>query len=199
MVACHIDTLEALDRRLAKAFPDTGLLYPVKECKLLDEIVLFPESEESTGLRFLHVGQVEISLREKNQVLVMFASLRMENDVVASDMLAVFEFSDVFPKDICDLPLECEVGFAIVLVPSTRPMLMASCKVFVLELDELKRQLEDPLEKKFVKISVSPRGAQMLLVEKKDDIMRFCVDYRQLNKVIIKNKYHLLKIDDLMD
>ena len=55
------------------------------------------------------------------------------------------------------------------------------------------------LEKRFVRPSVSPWGAPVLLVKKKDGTMRLCVDYRQLNKVTIKNKYHLPRIDDLMD
>ena len=68
----------------------------------------------------------------------------------------------------------------------------------LIELAELKKQLE-LLEKRFVRPSVSPWGAPVLLVKKKDETMRLCVDYRQLNKVTIKNKYHLPRIDNLMD
>jgi len=67
------------------------------------------------------------------------------------------------------------------------------------ELAELKKQLEDLLDKKFVRPSVSPWGASVLLVKKKDGSMRLCIDYRQLNKVTIKNRYPLPRIDDLMD
>ena len=67
------------------------------------------------------------------------------------------------------------------------------------ELSELKKQLEDLLQKKFVRPSVSPWGAPVLLVKKKDGSMCLCIDYRQLNKVTIKNKYPLPRIDDLMD
>lgn len=63
----------------------------------------------------------------------------------------------------------------------------------------MKKQLEDLLEKKFVRPSVSPWGAPMLLVKNKDGRMRLCVDYHQLNKVIIKNKYHQSRINYLMD
>ena len=59
------------------------------------------------------------------------------------------------------------------------------------ELAELKKQLEELLKKKFVRPSVLLWGAPMLLVKKKDGSMRFCVDYRQLNKVTIKNRYSL--------
>ncbi|XP_073222416.1 uncharacterized protein [Cicer arietinum] len=68
-----------------------------------------------------------------------------------------------------------------------------------LELSELKKQLEELLAKQFIRPSVSPWGAPMLLVKKKDGSMRLCVDYRRLNKVTIKNKYPLPGIDDLMD
>lgn len=63
----------------------------------------------------------------------------------------------------------------------------------------MKKQLEDILENKFIRWSVSLWGEPVLLVKKKDDSIRLCVDYHQLNKVTIKNKYPLSRIDDLMD
>ncbi|KAL0319866.1 UNVERIFIED_CONTAM: Transposon Ty3-G Gag-Pol polyprotein [Sesamum radiatum] len=66
------------------------------------------------------------------------------------------------------------------------------------ELQELKKQIEDLLEKGFIRSSTSPRGALVLFV-KKDGSMRLCVDYRQLNRVVVKNKYALPRIDDLLD
>ena len=109
------------------------------------------------------------------------------------------EFPEVFPDETPDVPLKREVEFAIDLVPGTRPMSMAPYRMSASELSELKKQLEELLEKKFVRPSVSPWGAPVLLVKKKDGSMRLCVDYRQLNKVTIKNKYPLPRIDDLMD
>ncbi|MCI44908.1 RNA-directed DNA polymerase (Reverse transcriptase), partial [Trifolium medium] len=67
------------------------------------------------------------------------------------------------------------------------------------ELEKLKEQLEELLEKRFVRPSVSPWGAPVLLLKKKDGSMRLCIEYRQLNKVTIKNKNPLPRIDDLMD
>ena len=64
---------------------------------------------------------------------------------------------------------------------------------------ELKKQIEGLLEKQFIRLSASPWGAPVLLVKKKDGSSRLCVDYRQLNKLTIKNKYPLPRIDDLMD
>jgi len=96
----------------------------------------------------------------------------------------VQEFSDVFSDDITDLPSERKVEFAIDLVP---------------ELGALKKKLEELLEKQFIRPSVLSWGAPVLLVKKNDDNMKFCVDYRQLNKVTIKNRYLLPRIYDLMD
>ncbi|KAL0412289.1 UNVERIFIED_CONTAM: Transposon Ty3-G Gag-Pol polyprotein [Sesamum latifolium] len=67
------------------------------------------------------------------------------------------------------------------------------------ELQELKKQIEELLEKEFIRPSTSPWGAPVLFVKKKDGSMRLCVDYRQLNRVTVKNKYPLPRIDDLLD
>ena len=67
------------------------------------------------------------------------------------------------------------------------------------ELKELKSQLKDFLENCFIQLSISPLGAPVLFLKKKDWSLRMCIDYHQLNKVIIKNKYPLPRIDDLFD
>ena len=85
------------------------------------------------------------------------------------------------------------------MVPGTSPISIALYRMCASELGELKKQLEELLQKKFIRPSVSPWGAPVLLVKKKNGSMRLCVDYRQLNKVTIKNQYPLPRIDDLMD
>ena len=67
------------------------------------------------------------------------------------------------------------------------------------ELKELKVQLQELLDKKFIRPSTSPWGAPVLFVKKKDGSLRLCIDYRELNKVTVKNKYPLPRIDDLFD
>jgi len=91
------------------------------------------------------------------------------------------------------------VDFTIDLIPGAGPVSMAPYRMTPAELAELKKQIEDLLEKKFIRPSASPWGALVLLVKKKDDSSRLCVDYRQLNKLTIKNKYPLSRIDDLLD
>lgn len=85
-----------------------GLVHRVVDCKNAGvvEAMLFLESEKNTDSSFIYVGQVEMSSRKDDQMLVMFASLRVEYDVAASDVSVVCEFPDMFPRDICDLPQE---------------------------------------------------------------------------------------------
>jgi len=111
----------------------------------------------------------------------------------------VQDFVDVFPEEVPGLPPSREVEFSIDLVPGTGPVSMAPYRMAPAELVELKKQIEDLMEKQFIRPSTSPWGAPVLLVKKKDGSSRLCVDYRQLNKVTIKNKYPLPRIDDLMD
>ena len=67
------------------------------------------------------------------------------------------------------------------------------------ELKELKTQLQELIDERFIHPSVSPWGALIFFVRKKDGLLRLCINYRQLNQVIVKNKYSLLRVDDLLD
>ncbi|XP_022156992.1 uncharacterized protein LOC111023821 [Momordica charantia] len=111
----------------------------------------------------------------------------------------VNEFTDVFPEDLPGLPPSREVDFCIELLPGTAPISKAPYRMAPAELKELKLQLEELLDKGFIRPSVSPWGAPVLFVKKKDGFMRLCIDYRELNKVTVKNKYPLPRIDDLFD
>src|SRR3954470_16380134 len=135
--------------------------------------------------------------RERSFLLVISKETSVR--VQLSEIPVVCEFSDVFPEDITSLPPEREAEFSIDLVPGTAPVSITPYRMSPIELRELKRQLEELLAKHFIQPSVSPWGAPVLLVKKKDGSMRLCIDYRQLNKVTIKNKYPLPRIDDLLD
>jgi hypothetical protein len=111
----------------------------------------------------------------------------------------VKEFIDVFPDDLPGLPPNREIEFCIDLVSGTKPISMAPYRMAPAELKELKEQIQDLLDKGFIRPSVSPWGAPVLFVKKKDGSMRMCIDYRQLNKVTVKNRYPLPRIDDLFD
>lgn len=164
--------------------------------KCFDKLVHFLDSVESTKLSFMTLRQVEISLSESTQVFILLASLSGGSERVITYLLVVYDFPKVFPDDISDLSQECEVEFAINLIPCISPMSMAHYRISSLELGELKKKLEDLLENKFVHPSVWMWGALVFLVKKKDGSMILCVDYRQLNKVTINNKYQLMRIEN---
>ena len=103
------------------------------------------------------------------------------------------------PKELPGLPPHREIEFAIDVVPGVTPASITQYRMAPLELKELKLQLQELLEKGFIRPSVSPWGAPMLFVKKKDGTLRLCIDYRQLNKLTVKNKYLLPRIDDLFD
>ena len=121
------------------------------------------------------------------------------DEVRLEDVPVVREFLDVFPDDLPVLPPERETDFPIDLVPSTAPISLPPYRMEPAELKELKAQLQEPVDGGFIRPSISPLGASVLFVKKKDGTWRLCVDYRQLNKVTIHNKYHLSRIDDLFD
>lgn len=136
------------------------------------------EFNRGEKLTFVSAKKVREYVKDMAQVFVMLASLKARGKVIVYDFLGVCEFPKVFPKDISDLPSEREVEFDIDLVPSTSLVSMAPYRVPPSELGDLKKQLEELLEKKFVQPSVSPWGAPVLLVKKKDGSMILYVDYR---------------------
>ena len=111
----------------------------------------------------------------------------------------VREFLDVFPADLPGMPPDRDIDFSIDLEPGTRPISIPPYRMAPAELRDLKAQLQELLSKGFIRPSASPWGAPVLFVKKKDKSFRMCIDYRQLNKVNIKNKYPLPRIDDLFD
>ncbi|KAL0544935.1 hypothetical protein IC582_020065 [Cucumis melo] len=120
-------------------------------------------------------------------------------DVSLSSEPVVRDYPDVFPEELPGLPPHREVEFAIELEPGTVPISRAPYRMAPAELKELKVQLQELLDKGFIRPSVSPWGAPVLFVKKKDGSMRLCIYYRELNKVTVKNRYPLPRIDDLFD
>eukprot|EP00253_Pinus_taeda_P019990 PITA_19990 len=111
----------------------------------------------------------------------------------------VQEFTDVFPEEIPGLPPRRNIDFTIELIPGVAPVSRAPYRMSTPELTELKMQLQELLDKEYIHPSVSPWGAPVLFVKKKDGTLWMCIDYRQLNKLTIKNQYPLPGIDELFD
>ena len=110
----------------------------------------------------------------------------------------VREFDDVF-RALQGIPPDRADPFIIELEPGTAPLSKSPYRMAPAEMAELKKQLEELLDKGFIRPSVSPWGAPVLFVKKKDGSFRLCIDYRGLNRVTIKNKYPLPRIDELLD
>jgi hypothetical protein len=111
----------------------------------------------------------------------------------------VCEYPDVFPDELPGMPPDRDIEFAIELQPETAPISKRPYRMPLVELAELKKQLQELLDKGFIRPSTSPWGCPALFVKKKDERLRLCVDYRPLNAVTIKNKYLLPRIVVLFD
>ncbi|XP_019258030.1 PREDICTED: uncharacterized protein LOC109236320 [Nicotiana attenuata] len=111
----------------------------------------------------------------------------------------VNEFLDVFLDELPRIPPDREIDFGIDVMPGTQPISIQPYIIAPVELKHLKDKLKDLLEKGFIRLSMLPWGALVPFVKKKDESLRMHIDYRQLNKVTIKNKYPLPRIDDLFD
>ncbi|GJT61021.1 putative reverse transcriptase domain-containing protein [Tanacetum coccineum] len=108
------------------------------------------------------------------------------------DVPVIRNFPEVFPEDLPGLPPPRQVEFRIDLIPGAAPVARAPYRLAPSEMKELS-------EKGFIRPSSSPWGAPVLFVKKKDGSFRMCIDYRELNKLTIKNRYPLPRIDDLFD
>ena len=111
----------------------------------------------------------------------------------------VCDYPDVFPDELSGMPPDRDIEFAIELQPGTAPISKRPYRMPPAELAELKKQLQELLDKGFIRPSTSPWGCPALFVKKKDESLRMCIDYRPLNAVTIKNKYPLPRIDILFD
>nr|GEV54128.1 putative reverse transcriptase domain-containing protein [Tanacetum cinerariifolium] len=108
-------------------------------------------------------------------------------------------FPKVFPKDLPGITPTQQVEFQIDLVPGAAPVARVPYRLASSEMKELSDQLQELFDKGFIRPSSSPWGAPVLFVKKKDGSFRMCIDYQELNKPTVKNRYPLPRIDDLFD
>ena len=145
--------------------------------------------------------QLKKCIRKGSQVyaIQVMNLLEKEDNPNLEDFVVLREFRDGFVDEIPELPPRREIDFSIDLLPESTPISKAPYRMSLLELTELKIQLQELLDKEYIRPSVSSWGALVLFVKKKDGTLRLCIDYRQLNKVTIKNKYPLPRINDMFD
>ncbi|XP_058071169.1 uncharacterized protein LOC131220227 [Magnolia sinica] len=138
--------------------------------------------------------------RQKQMVFDRLAALeeKKSDEVTVDQLPSVGEFPEVF-QDIPGLPPKRAMDFSIDLLLGTAPISLSQYRMPPCEMEELRKQIDDLLTQGFIRPSVSPWGAPVLFVKKKDGSSRLCIDYRRLNQVTVKNKYPLPHIDDLFD
>nr|GFD15628.1 putative reverse transcriptase domain-containing protein [Tanacetum cinerariifolium] len=121
------------------------------------------------------------------------------SDKKQEEIVVVKEFPKVFLNDLLGLPPLQDIELWIELIPGVVPIAKSPYRLAPFELEELSGQLKELQDKGFIRPSSSPWGALVLFLKKKDGTFRMCVDYRELNKLTVKNRYLLLRIDDLFD
>ncbi|GJV22416.1 putative reverse transcriptase domain-containing protein [Tanacetum coccineum] len=131
----------------------------------------------------------------KNKILM---NVKVDEPKI-DDIPIVREYVDVFPEDLPGLPPLRQVEFRIDLVAGATPVARSPYRLAPSEMQELSSQLQELQDKGFIRPSHSPWGAPVLFVKKKDGSFRMCIDYRELNKLTVKNRYPLPRIDDLFD
>ncbi|CAN6486901.1 unnamed protein product [Victoria cruziana] len=109
----------------------------------------------------------------------------------------VKEYTNVFSDELPILPPKREIKFTIELMPGVQPVSKKPYRMAPTELAELKKQIQELVSKGFIKPSISPWGAPVLFVKKKDEIMRLYIDYRMLNqKNDLRSGYHQVRIKE---
>ncbi|GJR10501.1 putative reverse transcriptase domain-containing protein [Tanacetum coccineum] len=155
-----------------------------------EKIVRIPWGNEMLIVRGCHVFLAHVTTKETED---KSEKKRLE------DVPIVQNFPEVFLEDLSGLPPTRQVEFQIDLIPGVAPVARAPYRLAPSEMKELSDQLQELSDKGFIRPSSSPWGAPVLFVKKKDGSFRMCIDYRELNKLTVKNRYPLPRIDDLFD
>ncbi|GKA45399.1 putative reverse transcriptase domain-containing protein [Tanacetum coccineum] len=172
-----------------------------------NETLTFRGNESSNGresrLAVISYSKAQEYMAKGCQVFLAQISAKKEEDKSErkqiEDVPIVRDFPEVFPEDLPGLPPARPVEFQIDLIPGAAPVARAPYRLAPSEMKELSEQLQELSDKGFIRPSSSPWGAPVLFVKKKDGSFRMCIDYRELNKLTVKNRYPLPRIDDLFD
>ncbi|GJU97690.1 putative reverse transcriptase domain-containing protein [Tanacetum coccineum] len=166
----------------------------IKGCKLEIEGHVF----DIDLIPFGH-GSFDVIIGERPKEKARFLMGAKAGDKKQEEIVVVRDFPEVFLDDLSGLPPIQEIEFQIELTPGATPVAKSPYRLAPSELEELSGQLKELQDKGFIRPSLSPWGAPVLFVKKKDGSFRMCIDYRELNKLTIKNRYPLPRIDDLFD
>ncbi|GJY69837.1 putative reverse transcriptase domain-containing protein [Tanacetum coccineum] len=172
-----------------------------------NETLVFRCNESKDGresrLTIISCSKAQEYMAKGCQIFLAQISAKKEEDKSEGkqlkDVPIVRDFPKVFPEDLSGLPPARPVEFQIDLIPGAAPVARAPYRLAPSEMKELSEQLQELSDKGFIRPSSSPWGAPVLFVKKKDGSFRMCIDYRELNKLTVKNRYPLPRIDDLFD
>ncbi|GJW76623.1 hypothetical protein Tco_0138305 [Tanacetum coccineum] len=139
-------------------------------------------------------GKVLRVLGERPEEKARLLMSAKANERKQEEIVMVRDFPEVFPDDLSGLPPIREIEFRIELIPGATPVAKSPYRLAPSELEELSGQLKELQDKGFIRPSSSPWGAPVLFVKKKDGSFRMCIDYRELNKLTVKNRYPLPRI-----
>jgi hypothetical protein len=145
------------------------------------------------------VRATKLIIRGGQAFLAFAIALAKEKKKDLQDIPMVREYPDVLLTNYFELPSQREVEFGIECMLDTNPISKAPYRMVLSELKEPKEHIQELLDKVFIQPNSSPWGVLVLFVKKKDGSMRMCIDYRELNKVMMNNRYPLPRIDDLLD
>ncbi|GJT31461.1 putative reverse transcriptase domain-containing protein [Tanacetum coccineum] len=168
---------------------------------------LFHGNESNDGresrLAIISCSKAQEYMAKGCQIFLAHISDKKEEDKYEGkqlkDVPIVRDFPEVFPEDLPGLPSARPVEFQIDLIPRAAPVARVSYRLEPSEMKELLEQLQELSDKGFIRPSSSPWGAPVLFFKKKDGSFRMCIDYHELNKLTVKNRYPLPRIDDLFD
>ncbi|KAJ0633366.1 putative nucleotidyltransferase, Ribonuclease H [Helianthus annuus] len=153
----------------------------------------------SGGLKLMSCTKAQSYLRKGYVAFLAHITEEKGESKSIQDIPIVRDYPEVFPDELPGLPPVRQVEFHIDLVPNANPVAKAPYRLAPSEMQELSKQLQELSDKGFIRPSFSPWGAPFLFVKKKDGSFRMCIDYRELNKLTIKNRYPLPRIDDLFN
>ncbi|GKB21705.1 putative reverse transcriptase domain-containing protein [Tanacetum coccineum] len=163
------------------------------------ETLIIRGDRSKTRLSLISCIKTERYISRGYQVFVAQVMEKKSDEKRLEDIPVVREFLEVFPEDLPGLPPIRQVEFQIDLIPGAAPVARAPYRLAPSEMQELSDQLQELADRGFIRPSTSPWGAPVLFVKKKDGSFRMCIDYRELNKLTVKNRYPLPRIDDLFD
>ncbi|GJU26009.1 putative reverse transcriptase domain-containing protein [Tanacetum coccineum] len=164
-----------------------------------NEVLVVKGNESMSKLKVISCIKARKYVERGSQLFLAHVTKKEPSDRLLEDVSVVCEFPEVFPDDLPGILPPRQVEFRIELVPGSAPVARAPYHLALSEMKEMSDQLKEMSDKGFIRPISSPWGALVLFLKKKDGSFRMCIDYRELNKLTVKNRYPLPRIDDLFD